>query len=107
VIATTSSEKKAERLIELGASDVINYVSTPDWRTEVRRLTNDQRADVIVEVGGAGTIAQSIAGLRTAASSRWSATSLTTRRAGISWTSPTAAPRSARSAAAAGATWKT
>jgi len=61
VIATTSSEKKAERLSELGASDVINYVSTPDWGTEVRKLTDNQGADLIVEVGGAGTIAQSIA----------------------------------------------
>ncbi|WP_304598660.1 zinc-dependent alcohol dehydrogenase family protein [Micromonospora sicca] len=61
VIATTSSEKKAARLLELGASDVINYVSTPDWGAEVRKLTDGQGADVIVEVGGAGTIAQSIA----------------------------------------------
>jgi NADPH:quinone reductase-like Zn-dependent oxidoreductase len=61
VIATTSNDKKAKRLVELGASDVINYVSTPDWGTEVRKLTKGLGADVIVEVGGAGTIAQSIA----------------------------------------------
>ncbi|MFE2990601.1 NAD(P)-dependent alcohol dehydrogenase [Streptomyces sp. NPDC059262] len=61
VIATTSSEKKAARLRELGASDVINYRDTPNWGAEVRRLTNDQGADIIVEVGGAGTITQSIA----------------------------------------------
>ncbi|MEV4021083.1 NAD(P)-dependent alcohol dehydrogenase [Nonomuraea angiospora] len=61
VIATTSSEKKAVRLLDLGASDVINYVSTPDWGRQVRELTDGRGADVIVEVGGAGTIAQSIA----------------------------------------------
>ncbi|MFE6031706.1 zinc-dependent alcohol dehydrogenase family protein [Streptomyces niveus] len=61
VIATTSSEKKVARLRELGASDVINYVDTPDWSAEVRKLTDGRGADVIVEVGGAGTIAQSVA----------------------------------------------
>jgi NADPH:quinone reductase-like Zn-dependent oxidoreductase len=40
---------------------VINYVDTPDWGTRVRELTDGQGADVIVEVGGAATIAQSIA----------------------------------------------
>ncbi len=63
VIATTSKETKAERLIELGASDVINYATTPDWGAQVRALTNGRGADVIVEVGGAGTIAQSIAAI--------------------------------------------
>ncbi|MFJ8001251.1 NAD(P)-dependent alcohol dehydrogenase [Streptomyces sp. NPDC096310] len=61
VIATTSSEKKAARLRELGAGDVINYVDTSEWGAEARKLTDGQGADVIVEVGGAGTIAQSIA----------------------------------------------
>ncbi|MFF7651708.1 zinc-binding dehydrogenase [Streptomyces sp. NPDC007983] len=63
MIATTSNEKKAARLLELGASNVINYVSTPDWGNEVRKLTAGQGTDVIVEVGGAGTRAQSIAAI--------------------------------------------
>jgi NADPH:quinone reductase-like Zn-dependent oxidoreductase len=60
VIATTSSENKAARLRELGASDVINYVDRPDWGAAVRELTDGQGADILVEVGGAGTIAQSL-----------------------------------------------
>ncbi|MEV6153247.1 zinc-binding dehydrogenase [Nonomuraea sp. NPDC052129] len=48
-------------MLELGASDVINYVSTPDWGRQMRELTDDRGADVVVEVGGAGTIAQSVA----------------------------------------------
>ncbi|GHA70078.1 MULTISPECIES: zinc-dependent alcohol dehydrogenase family protein [Streptomyces] len=60
VITTTSSEHKAARLLELGASDVINYVDMPDWGAEVRKLTDGQGANVVVEVGGAGSIAQSI-----------------------------------------------
>jgi NADPH:quinone reductase-like Zn-dependent oxidoreductase len=61
VIATTSSDEKASRLSALGASDVINYVTTPEWGKQVRALTDDRGVDLVVEVGGAGTIAQSIA----------------------------------------------
>jgi len=59
VIATTSSDEKAERLKALGASDVVNYKTHPDWEKEVRRLTDGQGVDVVVEVGGAGTLPKS------------------------------------------------
>jgi NADPH:quinone reductase-like Zn-dependent oxidoreductase len=39
VIATTSSGVKADRLKELGAANVINYLETPDWHLEVRKIT--------------------------------------------------------------------
>ncbi|MFC0435143.1 NAD(P)-dependent alcohol dehydrogenase [Kutzneria buriramensis] len=55
VIATTSSEAKAQKLQALGASDVVNYVDTPDWGTAVRKLTDDRGVDLVVEVGGAIT----------------------------------------------------
>ncbi len=58
VIATTSSDAKAERLKALGAAHVINYRSTPDWDQEVQRLTGGG-VDVVVEVGGAGTLPKS------------------------------------------------
>lgn len=60
VIATTSSEGKAERLKALGAADVVNYRADPDWGRTVRRLTEGRGVDVVVEVGGAGTLAQSL-----------------------------------------------
>jgi NADPH:quinone reductase-like Zn-dependent oxidoreductase len=60
VIATTSSDDKARRLKALGADAVVNYVATPDWDQEVRRLTGGRGVDVAVEIGGAGTIARSI-----------------------------------------------
>ena len=60
VIATTSSEEKAERLRALGADAVIEYVTTPEWSDGVLALTKGRGADRIVEVGGTGTIAQSI-----------------------------------------------
>src|SRR6266567_6983418 len=60
VIATTSSEEKAQRLKALGADEVINYRTTPDWHVAVRGLTGGRGADVVVEVGGAGTLEQSL-----------------------------------------------
>jgi NADPH:quinone reductase-like Zn-dependent oxidoreductase len=60
VIATTSSDEKALRLKELGAHAVIDYVRTPEWSTEVQDITGGTGVDRVVEVGGSGTIAQSI-----------------------------------------------
>ncbi|SHN23870.1 NAD(P)-dependent alcohol dehydrogenase [Chitinophaga sp. CF418] len=59
VIATTSSEEKAQRLKTLGANEVINYCTTPDWHNTIRELTNGRGVDQIVEVTG-GTLEQSI-----------------------------------------------
>jgi len=59
VISTTSSDEKAERLRSLGADEVINYKATPDWDKEVMKITGGLGADVIVEVGGAGTLSKS------------------------------------------------
>jgi|SRR5579884_1785664 len=60
VIATTSSDEKAQRLKKLGADDVINYRTTPDWNEAVRDLTGGRGVDLVVEVGGAGTLEKSI-----------------------------------------------
>ena len=60
VIATTSSDDKAQRLKELGADDVINYHTTPDWHLAVRELTRGQGVDRVIEVGGAGTLEKSV-----------------------------------------------
>lgn len=64
VIATSSSPAKAERLKALGASDVINYRDTPEWGPQVQRLTANRGADIIVEVGGPGTLQQSFLAAR-------------------------------------------
>ncbi|MGO4291643.1 zinc-dependent alcohol dehydrogenase family protein [Chitinophaga sp. RAB17] len=60
VIATTSGEEKAAKLKALGADEVINYVTQPDWHLAVRELTGGQGVDHVVEVGGAGTAEKSI-----------------------------------------------
>jgi len=58
-IATTSSDEKAEKLKAVGADDVINYRTTPDWDVAVRELTGQRGVDQVVETGG-GTLERSI-----------------------------------------------
>jgi NADPH:quinone reductase-like Zn-dependent oxidoreductase len=60
VIATSSSDAKLERLKTLGASDVINYKTTPQWEVRVLELTNGRGVDHVVEIGGGGTLAKSL-----------------------------------------------
>ncbi|RHX80963.1 zinc-dependent alcohol dehydrogenase family protein [Leptospira yasudae] len=60
VIATSSSNDKLAKLTALGADEVINYNEKPDWDKEVRKITNKKGADLIIEVGGAGTLQRSI-----------------------------------------------
>ena len=60
VIATSSSDEKLARLRAMGADHVINYKSTPAWGGEAMRLTGGRGADHIVEIGGAGTLPESI-----------------------------------------------
>jgi NADPH:quinone reductase-like Zn-dependent oxidoreductase len=64
VIATTGSEQKVERLRKLGVHEVIDYRSTPEWGARVRELTDGRGADLVVEVGGPGTLANSITAIR-------------------------------------------
>lgn len=61
VIATTSSREKAERLRQLGAESVVNYVEHADWGAKVRELSGGRGVDRVVEVGGPGTLEQSLA----------------------------------------------
>jgi NADPH:quinone reductase-like Zn-dependent oxidoreductase len=58
VIATSSSDEKLERVKVLGADAVINYRTTPEWGVEAARITGG--VDHVVEVGGQGTLAQSM-----------------------------------------------
>jgi alcohol dehydrogenase len=60
VIATSSSEAKLQRLRALGADHVINYREDAEWGKAARKFTNGRGVDLVVEIGGAGTIKQSI-----------------------------------------------
>jgi NADPH:quinone reductase-like Zn-dependent oxidoreductase len=64
VIVTSSSPAKLERVRELGAWQTINYVEDPKWGATARKLTGGIGVDQVVEVGGAGTLEQSMAAVR-------------------------------------------
>jgi NADPH:quinone reductase-like Zn-dependent oxidoreductase len=63
-VITSSSDEKLARAKALGADHVVNYRTTPDWAGEVRKVTGKVGADFIMEVGGAGTMQQSLKALR-------------------------------------------
>ncbi|MCP5085982.1 MAG: NAD(P)-dependent alcohol dehydrogenase [Rhodobacteraceae bacterium] len=64
VIATSSSHDKLARLTDMGADHLINYVDTPAWHKTARDITNGTGLDLVVEVGGAGTLEKSIRAVR-------------------------------------------
>ncbi|MGE0828368.1 MAG: NAD(P)-dependent alcohol dehydrogenase [Hyphomonadaceae bacterium] len=64
VIATSSSDEKLDRLRVLGADHLINYKQVPAWGKTAKELTGGEGVDEVVEVGGPGTFAQSIAASR-------------------------------------------
>jgi NADPH:quinone reductase-like Zn-dependent oxidoreductase len=64
VIATSSSDEKLERARALGADHTINYRATPEWGEAARALTGGRGVDHVIEVGGPGTLPQSIAATR-------------------------------------------
>ena len=64
VIATSSTTEKLERLKALGADHLINYKDRPDWGQAAAALTGGRGVDVVVEVGGSGTMGQSLQAIR-------------------------------------------
>ncbi len=61
MIATTSSVNKAEILKQYGADHVISYRKDPHWGETARKLSpNGEGVEHILEVGGEGTMTQSL-----------------------------------------------
>ena len=60
VIATSSSDDKLSRVTALGADKTINYREVPAWGVAAADMAGGG-VDHVVEVGGAGTLKQSIA----------------------------------------------
>ncbi len=60
VILTSSSDEKLESGKKMGADFLINYRTEPKWGEKVKEITNGEGADHIIEVGGAGTLEESI-----------------------------------------------
>ncbi len=67
VIATSSSDNKLAKLTALGADHVINYKSEPDWGKAALKWTGGRGVDHVVEIGGPGTLTQSIYACRSGA----------------------------------------
>jgi NADPH:quinone reductase-like Zn-dependent oxidoreductase len=64
VIATSSSDEKLDHVRELGASETINYRTTPDWDKQVRAMTGGRGVDHVIDVGGAETLPKSLKAVR-------------------------------------------
>ncbi|WP_374583634.1 NAD(P)-dependent alcohol dehydrogenase [Pseudoduganella sp.] len=60
-IVTSSSDTKLERARALGADVLVNYRKNSEWQEEVLRATGGKGVDLVLEVGGQGTLARSIA----------------------------------------------
>jgi NADPH:quinone reductase-like Zn-dependent oxidoreductase len=60
VFLTSSHPPKRQRAEALGADHTLDYKTNPDWGREVRRLAGNEGVDVVLEVGGPGTLANSI-----------------------------------------------
>ena len=60
VICTSSSPEKLERLKALGADHLINYKEETEWGRAAAALTGGRGVDAVVEIGGAGTMNQSL-----------------------------------------------
>ena len=58
-IVTSSSDEKLQRAVKIGAKETINYKKSPDWDAEVMKLTGNEGADIIFELGGAQTLRKS------------------------------------------------
>jgi NADPH:quinone reductase-like Zn-dependent oxidoreductase len=63
-IITSSSDAKLERAKAMGADHTINYKSEPEWGNAVRKWTGGSGVDHVLEIGGPGTLPQSIAAVR-------------------------------------------
>ena len=63
-VITSSSDEKLARAKALGADHLVNYKTTPAWSGPVRQATGGRGADFIMEVGGGGTIQESMKAIR-------------------------------------------
>ncbi|KJK60321.1 Medium chain dehydrogenases/reductase MDR/zinc-dependent alcohol dehydrogenase-like family protein [Aspergillus parasiticus SU-1] len=63
-IVTSSSDEKLHVVKEKFNPDFcINYTKTPDWASEAVKFTGGKGVDYILEIGGSGTIEQSLSAI--------------------------------------------
>ena len=65
VLITSGPDDKIARAAQLGADAGVNYRTNPDWDKWARSQTGGTGVDIVVEVGGAGTLERSVKAVRT------------------------------------------
>jgi len=58
VIVTSSDDAKLKRMLDLGADDVVNYRTNPEWSKAVMELTGGRGADVVINNVGMSELDQ-------------------------------------------------
>lgn len=64
VIVTSSSDEKLAWARDLGAEATINYRTTPNWGEVAAEMAGGEGVDLVVEVGGSGTLNQALRAAR-------------------------------------------
>ncbi|MHB1957985.1 MAG: zinc-dependent alcohol dehydrogenase family protein [Acidobacteriaceae bacterium] len=64
VLGTSSSDEKLRQAKTLGLDEGLNYKNNPEWSSWVKKQTDGEGADLIVEVGGSGTLKESMKAVR-------------------------------------------
>jgi NADPH:quinone reductase-like Zn-dependent oxidoreductase len=64
VLGISSSNEKLERARSLGLDADLNYREAPDWDRWALEQTGGEGVDLVVEVGGAGTLPRSLGAIR-------------------------------------------
>jgi NADPH:quinone reductase-like Zn-dependent oxidoreductase len=63
-LITSSSDEKLARAQAMGADHLVNYRQDPGWSKAVRAATGGVGADLVIEVGGGGTIEQTMKAIK-------------------------------------------
>ena len=64
IIGISSSNEKLERATTLGLDAGLNYRDNPDWERWALEQTDGEGVDLVVEVGGTGTLPRSLKAIR-------------------------------------------
>jgi NADPH:quinone reductase-like Zn-dependent oxidoreductase len=65
VFVISSSDAKLARVRMMGADETINYQEVPEWGKLVREIAGGDGIDHVIDVGGQGTLPQSLRAVRT------------------------------------------
>ncbi|HEV2134372.1 MAG TPA: NAD(P)-dependent alcohol dehydrogenase [Terracidiphilus sp.] len=65
VLGISSSDEKLAKAAALGLDAGFNYRRDPDWENWVLEKTGGEGVDLVIEVGGAGTLTRSLKAVRT------------------------------------------